>query len=111
MGNISSGMETICKDIANSHTERNKSLKDLQKDVKNLRDDARKFVADSKKLHQEMAKSLNETLTKDREDLTKQVDFLRRDFHKSQKELRFDLAQGCKAWDEMCKTLKEKRSK
>jgi malate synthase len=111
MGNVLMEMESICADIANSHAERNRSLKDLQKDVKALRDDSRKFVADSRRLHQEMAKSLNETLEKDREDLTKEVDYLRRDFRKSQKGVRSDLAAASKTWDEMCKTLKGKNAK
>lgn len=111
MGNISSGMETICADIANSHAERNRSLKDLQKDVKSLRDDARKFVVDSRKLHQEMAKNLEESLSLGRQDLTKAVDSLKKDFHKSQKEVRADLAQACKAWSEMRTTLNNKKAK
>jgi len=102
MGNISMEMESMCADIANSHAERNKSLKDLQKDVKTLRDDARKFVADSRRLHQEIAKSLNETLGKDREDLTREVDSLRKDFRKSQQGVRADLAAASKTWDWMC---------
>jgi len=109
MGNISSGMETICADIVNSHAQRNKSLKDLQKDVKFLRNDARKFVADSKKLHQKMAKNLEESLSLGRQDLTKSVDSLKKDFHKSQKEVRADLAQSSKAWSEMCKTLEGRK--
>ena len=37
MGNISSGMEAICKDIVNSQEDRKKSLHDVKKDVKDLR--------------------------------------------------------------------------
>ena len=56
MGNMSSGMETICNDIVAGHEDRKKSLHDLKKDVKDTKeqagiitDNARKFIGDCKK--------------------------------------------------------------
>ena len=118
MGNISNGMETICKDIVAGHEDRKKSLHDVKKDVEdikeqagNMRDNARKFMGDCKREHKEMAKNLEESLSLERQDLTKAVGSLKKDFHKSQKEVQADLAQACKAWSEMNKTLRGKKAK
>lgn len=118
MGNISSGMETICKDIVSGHEDRKKSLHDVQKDVKEIkaqagtiRDDAKKFIGDCKESHKEMAKNLKGSLSKNREDLNKDVGLLRKDFQKSQKAVRQDIEGAGKSWNEMHKTLMEKKTK
>ena len=118
MGNISSGMEATCKDIVAGHEERKKSFHDVKKGVKDLRvqtetikDNARKFIGDCKKSHKEMAKNLKEDLSKNREGLIKDVGLLRKDFQKSQKAVRQDIEGANKNWNEMNKTLRDKKAK
>lgn len=109
MGNISNSMESMCANIANSHAERNMSLKDLQKDVESLRNDACNFVTGSRKSRKEMAKNLKESLSLGRQDLTKAVNFLKKDFHNSQKAVRQDFMEARKTWRGLKKAKAEKK--
>lgn len=115
---IASGMEGICKGIVGGYEDRKKVLHQVKKEVKNLeeqteaiRDNARKFMGDCQKSHKDMAKNLKESLFKDREGRTKQVDSLRKDFHRSQKEVRADVEGASKAWQEMRQSRAKKGSK
>jgi len=109
MDNISGGMKSLCEDIATSHGDRKRSIKDLKEQAETVRDNARKFVDHCRKVHKEMAEGLKEGLKEDREELIKNVSSLRDDFRKKEKEIRADLTEASRIWNTMNKTLVSKK--
>jgi len=109
MDNISGGMKSLCEDIAASHGDRKRSIKDLKEQAEVIRDNARKFVGHCRKLHKEMAQGLKKGLEEDRKELIKNVSSLREDFRKKEKEIRADLAEASRIWNKMNKTLEAKK--
>ncbi len=109
MDNISGNMKSLCEDIATSHGDRKRSIKDLKEQAEAVRDDARKFVGHCRKVHKEMAQGLKEGLKEDREELIKNVSSLRADFRKKEKEIRADLTEASRIWNTMNKTLVSKK--
>ncbi|MBU0999657.1 hypothetical protein KKG24_05170 [Patescibacteria group bacterium] len=111
MSEISDGMESLCEDIAASREARRKDIKDLRGEAKNIRDNARKFAGKCRKLHKEMAKDLRSDLLTHREELINNVTSLREDFRKKEKEIRSDLTEAQRIWNEMNKTLKTRKKR
>ena len=118
MGNITDGIETVCKNIVDGHEDRGKFIRDVKKDVKGIKEqagtiteDARKFIGDCKKAHKEMAKNLKDDLSKNKEGLIKDVGLLRKDFQKGLKAVRSDIEGASKNWNEMSKVLRGKKAK
>src|SRR3990167_7922775 len=109
MDNISGGMKSLCEDIAASHGDRKRSIKDLKEQAEVIRDNARKFVGHCRKLHKGMAQGLKKGLEEDRKELIKNVSSLREDFRKKEKEIRADLAEASRIWNKMNKTLEAKK--
>src|SRR3989338_6317686 len=105
MDNISGGMKSLCEDIATSHGDRKRSIKDLKEQAEVIRDNARKFVDHCKKVHKEMAEGLTKGLKEDRIELIKNVSSLRKDFRKKEKEIRADLSEANRLWSTMNKAL------
>lgn len=110
MGNISGGMKSLCEDIATSHGDRKRSIKDLTEQAEAVRDNARKFVDRCRKVHKEMAGGLKTGLSEDRLELIKNVSSLREDFRKKEQEIRADLAEANRLWSTMpaCRTGRHK---
>lgn len=109
MDNISGGMKSLCEDIATSHGDRKRSIKDLKVQAEAIRDNARKFVDHCRKVHKEMAQDLKKGLGEDRKELIKNVSSLREDFRKKEKEIRADLTEASRIWNKMNKTLEDKK--
>src|SRR3990167_1604277 len=109
MDNISGDIKSLCEDIATSHGDRKRSIKDLKKQAESIRDNARKFVDHCRKVHKEMAEGLTKGLKEDRIELIKNVSSLREDFRKKEKEIRADLAEASRIWNKMNKTLEDKK--
>ena len=109
MDNISGDMKSLCEDIATSHGDRKRSIKDLREQAGAIRDNARKFVRHCRKVHIEMGEGLTEGLKEDRKELIKNVSSLREDFRKKEKEIRSDLAEASRSWSKMNKTLESKK--
>jgi len=109
MDNVSGGIKSLCEDIAMSHGDRKRSIKDLKEQAESIRDNARKFVAHCRKVHKEMAEGLTKGLKEDRKELIKNVSNLRGDFRKKEKEIRADLAEASNIWNKMNKTLEAKK--
>ncbi len=111
MDNVSNGMKSICEEIITGHENRKGSINEIKGQVVVLRDKARKFLADSKRLHEEMSKDLKKRLQEDREGLIKNVNVMREDFKKKEREIRTDLDEASKIWNKMDETLKSKKIK
>jgi uncharacterized protein (DUF342 family) len=111
MGNISGDMKSLCEDITIAHDERTRSIKDLREQAETIRDNARKFVSDCRKLHKEMARDLQKGLAENREELVKNVNTLREDFRKKEKEIKVELTEASKIWSKLSETLRSKKSK
>jgi uncharacterized protein YoxC len=111
MDKVSGGMKSLCEDIIAGHENRKSGIKQLKGQVEVLRDNARKFLADSKRLHEEMSKDLKKRLQEDREDLIKNVNVMRENFKKKEREIRADLDEASKLWNKMDETLKSKKIK
>jgi flagellar capping protein FliD len=109
MDNVSGGMKSLCEDIATSHGDRKRNIKDLREQAEAIRDNARKFVGHCRKVHMEMAEGLTKGLKEDRKELIKNVSSLREDFRKKEKEIRADLTEASKIWNKMNKTLETKK--
>jgi hypothetical protein len=111
MDNVSGGMKSLCEDIITGHEDRKSGIKQLKGQTEAIRDKTMKFLADSKKFHDEMSKDLRKGLQEGREDLIKNVNVLREDFRKKERELKLDLAEASKIWDKMNETLRSKKTK
>jgi len=111
MNNIAGGMRSLCEDIITGREDRRSTIKQLKGKAETIRDNARRFLADSKKFHEEMGKDLKEALRGGREDLIQNVNALREDFRNREKEVRADLAEATKIWNQMKETLRDRKMK
>ena len=111
MDHIAGGMKSLCEDIITGREGRKSTLQQLKSEADTIRENAKKFLADSKKFHEEMGKDLKEALREGREDLIQNVNALREDFKKKEKEVKADLAAASNIWNKMEGTLRNKKTK
>jgi len=111
MNHIAGGMKSLCEDIITGRGDRKSTIQQLKGEADTIRENAKKFLADSKKFHEEMGKDLKEALREGREDLIQNVNALREDFRKREKEVRADLAEASKIWNQINETLRDKKIK
>ncbi len=111
MDNVSNGMKSLCEDIITSHADRKSSIKQLKEQAEVIRENARRFLADSKKFHEEMSEGLKNRLQEGKDELIKNVNTIREDFRKKEEEIRVDLSEASKIWNEMNEALRSKKSK
>lgn len=109
MNNASAGMKSLCEDLTISREDRNRSIRQLKEQAETIRDHARKFLADSTKLHEEMGKELKRGLQESKKDLMQNVGALREDFRRKEREVKADLAEASKIWNQMNDTLRGKK--
>ena len=55
MDNISGGMKSLCEDIATSHGDRKRSIKDLKEQARGFRDYAREVRSHCRKVQRKKA--------------------------------------------------------
>jgi gas vesicle protein len=111
MNNIAGGMRSLCEDIITGREDRRSTIKQLKGEAETIRDNARRYLADSKKFRDEMGKDLRKGLREGREDLIKNVNALREDFKEKEEEVKTDLAEATKIWNQMKETLRDKKTK
>jgi uncharacterized coiled-coil DUF342 family protein len=111
MNHIAGGMKSLCEDIITGRGGRRSTIQQLKGEAETIRDNARRFLADSKKFHEEMGKNLKEALRGGREDLIQNVNALREDFRNREKEVRADLAEASRIWNNMNQTLRKQKTK
>ena len=111
MDNVSGGLKSLCENILSDHEDRKTFIKQIKGQAVAIRNNTRKFLADSKKFHEEMSKDLKKGLREGREDLIKKVNALREGFRKKEREIRADLAEASKIWNNVNETLRSKKTK
>jgi hypothetical protein len=111
MNNIAGGMKSLCEDIIKEHEDRKGTVKQLKVRSQAIRDNARKFLSNSKRFHGKMSKDLKKGLRESREDLIKNVNVLREDFRKKEREVKADLAEASKIWNKINEKLRNKKTK
>jgi hypothetical protein len=111
MDHIAGNMKSLCEDIKMDREGRKNTLQQLKSEADTIRENAKKFLADSKKFHEEMGNNQKKALREGREDLIHNVNALREDFRKKEKEVRADLAEASNIWKKMEGTLRNKKTK
>jgi hypothetical protein len=111
MNHIAGGMKSLCEDIIAGREDRRSTIKQLKGEAETIRDNARRYLADSKKFRDEMGKDLRKGLREGREDLIKNVNALREDFKEKEEEVKTDLAEATKIWNQMKETLRDRKMK
>lgn len=109
MNNASAGMKSLCEDITMSREDRRRSIQQLKEQAETIRDHARKFLTDSKKLHEKIGKELKRGLQESKKDLMENVGALREDFRRKGMEVKADLSEASKIWNQMNDTLRSKK--
>lgn len=111
MDNIPDDMRSLCEDILKGDEDRKSEIRQIKGRVKTIRDNAQKFLIVSKKFREKMSKELKKDLRGCREELINNVNALREDFVKKEKEVRADLAEAKRIWNMANGVLKSRRTK
>lgn len=111
MEGIATGMKSLCEDILKGDEDRKSEIRQIKGRVKTIRDNAQRFLSVSKKFREKMSKELKKDLRGCREDLINNVNALREDFVKKEKEVRADLAEAKRIWNMANGVLKSRRTK
>jgi len=111
MNHIAGGMKSLCEDIITGRGDRKSTIQQLKGEAEAIRNNARKFLAESKKFHGVTSKDLKKGLKEGREDLIKNVKALREDFKEKEREVKADLAEASKIWNQINETLRDKKIK
>jgi seryl-tRNA synthetase len=101
MDDFSSGMRTLSDDILAGHKDRKNKIQELKDRTDAIKKDTANFLDESRKLHEEMAGDLKKGLKENRENLLKDVNAMRDDFKRREKDVRADLAEAKKIWSNM----------
>lgn len=111
MKGIATEMKFLCENILHSDEDRKNEIEQIKEQAEAIRDNARKFLSASYKFQKEMGKELRTGLREGKEELIKKVNAFREDFNKKEKEVKADLAEASRLWNEMHKVLRDKRAK
>jgi hypothetical protein len=101
MDDISGSMRDLSVDIIAGHKERKSRLQELKDRADAIRKDTALFLDETRRLHKEMGMGLKSDLRENRETLLKDVNAMRDDFKQREKEVRADLAEAKKTWNDM----------
>ena len=101
MNKFSGGMRNLSKDIIAGHKDRKGRIQELKDQTDTIKKDTAGFLDETRRLHSEMGKGLKKDLKEDKKKLLKDVNTLRADFRKKEKEIRSDLMEAKKIWSDM----------
>lgn len=101
MDDFSGGMRNLSEDILTGHKDRKGRIQELKDRTDAIKNDTAQFLDETRKLHTEMSKDLKNDLKKNRDNLLKDVNTMRDNFKKREKEVRSDLAEAKKIWNDM----------
>lgn len=101
MDDFSGSMRDLSEDILAGHKDRRERIRELKDRTGVIKKDTAQFLDETRKLHTEMSKDLKNDLKKNRDNLLKSVNAMRDDFKKKEKEVRSDLAEAKKIWNDM----------
>ena len=101
MDDFSGGMKNLSEDIIAGHKERKGRIQGLKDRADAIKKDTAQFLDESRKLHAEMGKGLKKGLKENRDNLLKDVSAMRDDFKRREKEVRADLSEAKRIWNDM----------
>ena len=101
MDDISGSMRDLSEGIVAGHKERKNRIQELKDRAGTIRKDAASFLDETKRLHEEMGRELKSSLRESRAILLNDVNAMRDDFRKREKEVRADLAEAKRTWNAM----------
>jgi hypothetical protein len=101
MNNVSGSMRNLSEDIIAGHNDRKNRIQELKDRADAIKKDTTLFLSETRRLHREMGKTLKAGLKENNENLLKDVSAMRDDFRKGEREVRADLAEAKKIWNEM----------
>jgi len=101
MDDFSSGMRTLSDDILAGHKDRKNKIQELKDRTDAIKKDAAEFLDETRRLHAEMGKDLKKDLKENRDNLLKDINATRDDFKKREKEVRADLTEAKRIWNDM----------
>ena len=101
MDDFSGGMKNLSEDIITGHKERRNTIRELKDRADAIKRDTTQFLEESRRLHAEMGKSLKKGLKEDRDNLLKDVNAMRDDFKRRETEVRADLSEAKRIWNDM----------
>lgn len=105
MDDFSGGMRNLSEDIISSHTGRKNRIRELKDRTDVIKKDTAEFLNETRRLHEEMARDLKKDLKENKKNLLKDVNAMRADFRKREKEVRADLTEAKKIWNDMRNVL------
>ncbi|MBA4418316.1 MAG: hypothetical protein C0392_10465 [Syntrophus sp. (in: bacteria)] len=101
MDDFSGNMRNLSEDIITGHNDRKGRIQELKERTDVIKKDTARFLDESRRLHAEMGKDLKKDLRENRDNLLKDVNAMRDDFKKKEKEVKADLAEAKKVWSDM----------
>jgi uncharacterized protein (DUF342 family) len=101
MDNFSGGMRNLSEDIIAGHKGRKSRIQELKDQTDTIKRETTGFLDETRRLHSEMSDGLKKDLKEDKKNLLKNVNALRADFRKKEKEIRSDLMEAKKIWNDM----------
>jgi seryl-tRNA synthetase len=101
MDGFSGGMRHLSEGIIVGHKYRKNKIQELKDRADAIKIDTAIFLDESKRLHVEMGRGLKKDLKENRDNLLKDVNVMRDNFRRTEKEVRADLAEAKKIWNDM----------
>ena len=101
MDDFSGGMRNLSEGIIAGHKDRKNRIRELKDRTDAIKKDTAQFLDETRRLHGEMGKNLKKDLKENRDDLLKDINATRDDFKRKEKEVRQDLAEAKRIWNDM----------
>ena len=101
MDDFSGNMRNLSEGIIAGHKDRKGRIQELKARTDAIKTDTARFLDESRRLHTEMGKDLKKDLRENRDNLLKDVNAMRDDFKTKEKEVKADLAEAKKIWNDM----------
>jgi len=105
MDDFSGGMRDLSEDIISGHKNRKNRIQELKDRTDVIKKDTAEFLDETRRFHEEMGKELKKDLKENKKNLLKDVNAMRADFRKREKEVRADLMEAKKIWNDMRNVL------
>ena len=101
MDDFLGGMKNLSEDIITGHKERRNTIRELKDRAGAIKRDTAQFLEESRRFHAEMGRDLKKDLKENRDNLLKDVNAMRDDFKRREKEVRADLSEAKRIWNDM----------
>lgn len=101
MDDFSRGMRVLSEEVLAGHKERKNRIQELRDRADAVKKGTARFLHESRRLRLEMAGDLKKELKEKREDLSKDVNAMKDDFKRREREVRADLREAKRIWNGM----------